>query len=67
MGSEMCIRDSFGEARPDSAGGWDVFWYSLEFTAFGRAAGVRVHLAPDGAMKAKSSWYSPAKWAQGIT
>lgn len=57
----------FGEARPSPAGGWDVFWYSLEFTAFGRAAGVRVHLAPDGAVQAKSSWYSPAKWGQGLT
>lgn len=57
----------FGEARPDPRGGWDVFWYSLEFTAFGRAAGVRVHLAPDGAVRAKSSWYSPSKWAEGFT
>ena len=57
----------FGDARPGSGGGWDVFWYSLEFTAFGRAAGVRVHLAPDGAVQARSSWYSPAKWAQEVT
>lgn len=57
----------FGEARPSAGGGWDVFWYSLEFTLLGRAAGVRVHLAPDGAVEAKSSWYSPAKWAQGFT
>ena len=57
----------FGEARPSSAGGWDVFWYSLEFAAFGRSAGVRVHLAPDGAVQAKSSWYNPAKWAQELT
>jgi membrane-bound metal-dependent hydrolase YbcI (DUF457 family) len=57
----------FGDARPSTGGGWDVFWYSLEFTAFGRSAGVRVHLAPDGALQAKTSWYNPAKWAQGFT
>jgi membrane-bound metal-dependent hydrolase YbcI (DUF457 family) len=57
----------FGEAKPRAAGGWEVFWYSLEFTALGRSAGVRVHLAPDGAMEAKTSWYSPARWAQEMT
>jgi membrane-bound metal-dependent hydrolase YbcI (DUF457 family) len=57
----------FGEARPSSAGGWDVFWYSLEFAVFGRAAGVRVHLTPDGAMQAKPSWGNPLKWSQGLT
>ncbi|MFZ0830391.1 MAG: metal-dependent hydrolase [Thermoplasmata archaeon] len=57
----------FGDARPSPVGGWDVFWYSLEFTAFGRSAGVRVHLDPDGTVHAKSSWYSPAKWAQELT
>ncbi|MCI4353225.1 MAG: metal-dependent hydrolase [Thermoplasmata archaeon] len=57
----------FGEARPSPAGGWDVFWYSLEFTAFGRSAGVRVHLGDDGSVRARSSWYSPARWAQELT
>jgi membrane-bound metal-dependent hydrolase YbcI (DUF457 family) len=57
----------FGEARANPTGGWDVFWYSLEFTLFGRAAGVRVHLTPDGTVRAKSSWYNPAKWAQELT
>ena len=57
----------FGEARPSTAGGWDVFWYSLEFTAFGRSAGVRVHLGDDGSVKARSSWFSPSKWAQELT
>jgi membrane-bound metal-dependent hydrolase YbcI (DUF457 family) len=57
----------FGDARPSDAGGWDVVWYSLEFTAFGRSAGVRVHLDPDGAVHARSSWYSPAKWARELT
>ena len=57
----------FGNARPSPVGGWDVFWYSLEFTLFGRAAGVRVHLDPNGAVQAKTSWYNPAKWAQELT
>jgi hypothetical protein len=57
----------FGDARPSPTGGWDVFWYSLEFTLFGRAAGVRVHLDPDGSVHAKSSWFNPAKWAQELT
>lgn len=56
----------FGDARPSPKGGWDVFWYSLEFGLFGRAAGVRVHLSPDGSVQAKSSWYNPAKWAQEL-
>jgi membrane-bound metal-dependent hydrolase YbcI (DUF457 family) len=56
----------FGEARPSSAGGWDVLWYSLEFGIFGWSAGVRVHLTTDGAVQAKSSWYNPAKWAHEL-
>ncbi len=39
----------FGEAYPDAGGGWTATWYSLEFTMFGRAAGVRVQFPPDGA------------------
>jgi membrane-bound metal-dependent hydrolase YbcI (DUF457 family) len=50
---------SFGEAAPSGAGGWRVHWYSLEFSAFGRAAGVRVEIAPDGSMRAKSAWHVP--------
>lgn len=57
----------FGEARPGSAGAWEVFWYSLEFTAFGRSAGVRVRIGPDGGIEARTSWYSPARWAQDLT
>ena len=50
---------SFGEAVAVGTGGWKVHWYSLEFSAFGRAAGVTVDLAPDGTMRAKSSWRVP--------
>ncbi|HTT17158.1 MAG TPA: metal-dependent hydrolase [Thermoplasmata archaeon] len=38
----------FGEASRDAAGAWNAVWYSLEFTFFGRAAGVRVRFPPDG-------------------
>ena len=50
---------SFGEATPVGTGGWRVHWYSLEFSAFGRAAGVRVDLAADGTARAKSAWHVP--------
>jgi membrane-bound metal-dependent hydrolase YbcI (DUF457 family) len=46
----------FADAQPDAGGGWRVRWYSLEFTAFGRAAGVEVRIAPDGQLAARSSW-----------
>jgi membrane-bound metal-dependent hydrolase YbcI (DUF457 family) len=46
----------FADARPDESGGWRVQWYSLEFTMFGRAAGVEVRIAPDGQLAARSSW-----------
>jgi membrane-bound metal-dependent hydrolase YbcI (DUF457 family) len=49
----------FGEARPTTGGGWAANWYSLEFTAFGRAAGVRVQLAPDGQATVKRAWHVP--------
>ncbi len=38
----------FGEASRDAAGAWTAVWYSLEFTFFGRAAGVRVRFPADG-------------------
>ncbi len=38
----------FGEARRDPGGVWTAVWYSLEFTMFGRAAGVRVVFPADG-------------------
>jgi membrane-bound metal-dependent hydrolase YbcI (DUF457 family) len=46
----------FADARPEDGGGWRVRWYSLEFTAFGRAAGVDVRISPDGQLQARSSW-----------
>ena len=49
----------FGEATPGGDGGWSVHWYSLEFTAFGRAAGVRVDLGPTGAPSVHRSWTAP--------
>ncbi len=38
----------FGEATVSAAGEWVVVWYSLEFSAFGRAAAVRVRFPPGG-------------------
>ncbi len=49
----------FGEARPGEPGVWEVVWYSLEFTAFGRAAGVRVRLLADGSVRTSSAWHTP--------
>jgi membrane-bound metal-dependent hydrolase YbcI (DUF457 family) len=54
----------FGEARPTAAGGWSVHWYSLEFSAFGRAAGVRVDLPADGPATVRRSWAAPG-WRRG--
>ncbi|HEV2449597.1 MAG TPA: metal-dependent hydrolase [Thermoplasmata archaeon] len=45
-----------GTAVPRDGGGWLVRWYSLEFAAFGRAAGVRVEIEPSGELKAHSAW-----------
>ncbi|HZY92740.1 MAG TPA: metal-dependent hydrolase [Thermoplasmata archaeon] len=49
----------FGEAVARLEGGWTVHWYSLEFTAFGRAAGVRVDLAATGETHVRRSWATP--------
>jgi len=38
----------FGEASRDGAGAWTAVWYSLEFTFFGRSAGVRVRFPAGG-------------------
>jgi membrane-bound metal-dependent hydrolase YbcI (DUF457 family) len=57
---------SFGEAIPVGSGAWRVHWYSLEFSAFGRAAGVRVDLAADGTTHAKSTWHVPL-WRRELT
>jgi membrane-bound metal-dependent hydrolase YbcI (DUF457 family) len=51
----------FAEARP-SAGGFDVFWYSLEFNFWGRFAGVLSHVdAATGVVTTHNRWRSPAK------
>jgi membrane-bound metal-dependent hydrolase YbcI (DUF457 family) len=50
----------FGEATVSAAGEWVAVWYSLEFTAFGRAAAVRVRFPPGGgAPVVKSAFYRP--------
>jgi membrane-bound metal-dependent hydrolase YbcI (DUF457 family) len=50
----------FGEAFQSAAGAWVAVWYSLEFTAFGRASGVRVSFPPDGsAPDVKTTFYRP--------
>jgi membrane-bound metal-dependent hydrolase YbcI (DUF457 family) len=53
------LDDTYHAARaePLTDGGWKVTWYSLEFSAFGRAAAVRVQVAPDGALSARSGWF----------
>jgi membrane-bound metal-dependent hydrolase YbcI (DUF457 family) len=51
----------FAEARA-SAGGFDVFWYSLEFNFGGRFAGVLAHVdASTGAVTTRNRWRAPAK------
>ena len=51
----------FGEAFRDVAGAWTAVWYSLEFTFFGRSAGVRVRFPPDGgAATVHRAFYRPA-------
>ena len=50
----------FGEAFVTAAGEWVAVWYSLEFSAFGRAAAVRVAFPPGGAPPVvKSAFYKP--------
>ncbi len=49
----------FGEAV-EKNGTWTAFWYSLEYSMFGRCAGVRVQFPPDGgAPIVKSAFYRP--------
>jgi len=49
----------FGEARP-VAGGYEVFWYSLEVAFFGRAAGVLARVDREsGAVTAHTAWRNP--------
>jgi membrane-bound metal-dependent hydrolase YbcI (DUF457 family) len=51
----------FGEASCLPTGEWVATWYSLEFTAFGRSAGVRVRFpAGGGAPVVKTAFVRPA-------
>jgi len=50
----------FGEASKSPAGEWTAVWYSLEFSAFGRAAAVRVRFPTGGgAPVVKSAFFRP--------
>ncbi len=50
----------FGEAFLSAAGEWVAVWYSLEFTALGRASAVRVRFPPGGGPPVvKSAFYRP--------
>jgi len=52
----------FGEASRDGAGVWTAVWYSLEFTFFGRSAGVRVDFPADGGpATARRAFYRPKR------
>ena len=50
----------FGEAFRTTAGEWIATWYSLEFSAFGRSAAVRIRFPQDGGpAEVKSTFYRP--------
>ena len=50
----------FGEAFRETSGAWVAVWYSLEFSAFGRSAAVRVRFPPAGGpAEVKSTFYRP--------
>ncbi len=50
----------FGEAFVEATGNWVAVWYSLEFSAFGRNAAVRVRFPPTGGpAEVKSTFYRP--------
>lgn len=50
----------FGVAKP-ATGGFEVLWYSLEMSSFGRAAGVLARVdAESGAVTARAVWRNPA-------
>jgi len=55
----------FGEARI-TAEGFEVFWYSLEMTSFGRAAGVLARVDREtGAVTTRTAWRNPLHpWAR---
>jgi membrane-bound metal-dependent hydrolase YbcI (DUF457 family) len=51
----------FGTARTIS-GGFEVFWYSLEMSTFGRAAGVLARVdAGTGSVTTRNVWRAPAR------
>jgi membrane-bound metal-dependent hydrolase YbcI (DUF457 family) len=51
----------FAEYRA-AEGGYDVFWYSLEFNFWGRFAGVLTHIDPaTGMVTARNRWRNPGK------
>jgi membrane-bound metal-dependent hydrolase YbcI (DUF457 family) len=55
----------FGEVR-SIAGGFEVFWYSLEMAFFGRAAGVLTQVnAETGAVTTQTAWRDPRRWSTG--
>ncbi|HKS60028.1 MAG TPA: hypothetical protein VJS68_04555, partial [Thermoplasmata archaeon] len=56
----------FADVAPKGSGGWEVVWYSLEFTAFGRAAAVRVTLGSDGRAETRRAWHTPL-WRRELT
>ena len=52
----------FGEATRDPSGAWTAVWYSLEFTFFGRSAGVRVTFpAAGGRAVVRRAFYRPSR------
>jgi membrane-bound metal-dependent hydrolase YbcI (DUF457 family) len=56
----------FADVDGDPRRGWLVTWYSLEYTAFGRAAAVAVRLESDGTASAKRAWHTPL-WRRELT
>jgi membrane-bound metal-dependent hydrolase YbcI (DUF457 family) len=58
--SVLAMTYHFGEAFQSAAGAWTAVWYSLEFTAFGRASAVKVRFPDDGSPPdVRSAFYRP--------
>ena len=54
----------FAKARPTEHG-FEVFWYSLELTFWGRAAGVLANVdSSSGAVTVRSAWRNPERFGQ---
>jgi hypothetical protein len=54
----------FAKARPTESG-FEVFWYSLELTFWGRAAGVLANVdASSGAITVRSAWRNPDRFGE---